>query len=123
MNPEFTDTFILDTQKNITNHEIRITTLEETVKDIKALTQATSELAFNQKSMNEKIDANQKSMNDKIDANQESMTEKIDELTTSVQAIVDEPKKNWITIRTAILSSVGGAIGTGIIAWLITFLK
>lgn len=112
MNPEFTDTFILDTQKNIANHEIRITTLEETVKDIKALTQATNELAFNQKSMNDKIDANQK-----------SMTEKIDELTTTVQAIVDEPKKNWITVRTAILSSVGGAIGTGIIAWLITVLK
>lgn len=101
MNPEFTDTFILDTQKNMANHEIRITTLEETVKDIKALTQATNELAFNQKSMNDKID----------------------ELTTTVQAIVDEPKKNWITVRTAILSSVGGAIGTGIIAWLITFLK
>lgn len=112
MNPEFTDTFILDTQKNISNHEIRITTLEETTRDIKALTQVTSELAFNQKSMNEKIDANQK-----------SVTEKFDELTTTVQAIVDKPKKDWITIRTAILSGVGGAIGTGIFAWLITVLK
>ncbi len=101
MNENFTDSFVLDTKTSLTNHEMRIGTLEETVKDIKALTQATHELAFTQKAMNEKID----------------------DLSETVKSIVEQPKKNWVTLRTAIISSVGGAIGTGIIAWLITFLK
>ena len=101
MSPEYTDKFILETKEELARHEVRITTLEETVKDIKALTEATNELAINQKNMNEKID----------------------DLTTSVKEIVDAPKKNWITVRTAILSSIGGAVGTGVIAWLVSVLK
>ena len=74
MNPERTESFIIEMQKDLARHETRITTLEETVKDIKALTEATNELAINQKNMNEKID----------------------ELTSSVKEVVDAPKKNWI---------------------------
>lgn len=112
MNPEFTDTFIIDTKTSLASHESRIITLEETVKDIKELTLSVREIALNQKVMNDKIDENQKSMNEKIDG-----------LSTQVKEVTDAPKKNWVTIRTAILSSVGGAIGTGIIALLINFLK
>ena len=101
MSPERAESFIIEMKSDLTNHEQRITTLEETVKDIKALTEATNELAINQKNMNEKID----------------------DLTTSVKEIVDEPKKNWITVRTAILSSIGGAVGTGVIAWIISIVK
>lgn len=101
MSPERAESFIIEMKSDLTNHEQRITTLEETVKDIKALTEATNELAINQKNMNEKID----------------------DLTTSVKEIVDAPKKNWITVRTAILSSIGGAVGTGVIAWIISIVK
>lgn len=112
MNPEFTNEFIIETKTSLTNHESRLTTLEETVKDIKDLTLSVREIALNQKTMNDKIDENQKSMNDKIDG-----------LSVQVKEVTDAPRKNWITIRTAILSSVGGAIGTGIIALLISFMK
>ena len=101
MNPEFTDTFVIDTKTSLANHETRLITIEETVKDIKDLTLSVREIALNQKAMDEKIDG----------------------LTTQVKEVVDTPKKNWITIRTAILSSLGGAIGTGIIALLVNFLK
>ena len=101
MSPERIDGFIIEFKADLASHETRLITLEETVKDIKALTEATNELAINQKNTNEKID----------------------ELATTIKDIVDAPKKNWITVRTAILSSIGGAIGTGVIAWIITMLK
>lgn len=112
MSPESMESFLFEAKTGLANHEVRITNLEETVKDIKALTEATNELAITLKNVNEKIDINQKNTN-----------EKIDELSNNVKEIVDAPKKNWVTIRTAIFSSVGGAIGTGIIAWLISILK
>lgn len=107
MNADFTDTFILDTQKSLANHEIRLTNLEETTKDIKALTKVTSDLAYSVRSTSEKLDANQQA---------------ILELKGTVQSIVDEPKKNWVTIRTAIFSSIGGSVGTGVVAWLLSML-
>ena len=118
MNADFTDTFILDTQKSLANHEIRVTNLEETVKDIKALTQTVSELVYGLKSMNDKIDINQQTITEKCDANQQA----IEELKTDIQDIKDKPHKDWVLVRTSILSSIGGLIGSGVIAWIISII-
>lgn len=119
MNADFTDTFILDTQKSLANHEIRVTNLEETVKDIKDLTQTVSELVYGLKSMNDKIDINQQTITEKCDANQQA----IEELKTDIQDIKDKPHNDWVLVRTSILSSIGGLIGSGVIAWIISIIK
>lgn len=112
MNPDITEAFELETKTELARHEIRITNLEEAVKDIKELTAATSELAVGLKNVNEKMDINQKATN-----------EKIDDLTNSVKEIIEKPKKDLVVLRTAIISSVGGAVGTAIAAWLFSVIK
>lgn len=123
MSPEISEAFEIETKTELARHEIRITNLECSVKDIKALTEATSELAVSLKNVNEKIDVNQKNIEEKIDMNQKNTNEKIEDLTNSVKEIVDKPKKDLVVLRTAIISSVGGAIGTAIAAWLFSVLK
>lgn len=119
MNADFTDTFILDTQKSLANHEIRLTTVEDKVEDIKALTQTVSELVYGLKSINDKIDVNQMAITEKCDANQQA----INEIKTDIQDIKDKPRKDWLLVRTSILSGIGGLIGSGVLAWIISIIK
>ena len=77
----------------LTEYGVRLMRIEEVAKDVKILAESVHEMAFNQRSMDEKLD----------------------ELSTNVKEIKDTPSKNWTTLKTAIISAVGGAIGTGLI--------
>lgn len=100
MNPEFAENFVMDTKVSLANHETRIVTLEETVKDIKDLTMSVREIALNQRAMDEKID----------------------DLSQTVRSITEEPKKNWSTLKASIISALGGALGTGIISGIVALI-
>ena len=90
----------IDSKICLANHETRITNLEETVKDIKDLTQVTSELAYCYK----------------------DLTAKYGDLNETVKTLAEAPQKKWVVLRTAIISSIGGSIGTGIIAGIVALI-
>lgn len=90
----------IDAKIALANHETRITNLEETVKDIKDLTQVTSELAYCYK----------------------DLSSKYGDLNDTVKALAEAPQQKWVVIRTAILSGIGGTIGTGIIAGILAII-
>ena len=77
----------------LTEYGVRLMKIEEASKDLKILAESVHELAFKQGNIEEKLDG----------------------LTDSVQTLAEAPRKNWGTFKTAIISSIGGAVGTGII--------
>ena len=77
----------------LTEYGVRLMKIEEASKDLRSLAESVHELAFKQGNIEEKLDG----------------------LTESVETLTEAPKKNWSTLKTAIISSVGGAIGTGAI--------
>lgn len=77
----------------LTEYGVRLMKIEEAAKDIKLLAESVHEMAYDQRSINEKLD----------------------DLSNSVTEIKDAPKKDWGTFKTAVISAVGGAIGTGVI--------
>lgn len=93
MNLEELTECAIDAKVSIANHETRIGTLEETVKDIRDITLSVRELAFSLKQTNENVET----------------------LTDEVRNIKEEPKKSWTTLKTAIISAIGGTIGTAIV--------
>lgn len=78
----------------------RISALEEALKNQNKLALAVEKLALNMEQMLKE---------------QQKQGERIDELE-------EAPAKKWNTVVTAILSAIGGAIGTGVIAVLINFM-
>ena len=77
----------------LTEYGVRLMKIEEASKDLKSLAESVHELAFKQGNIDEKLDG----------------------LTKSVETLAEAPKKNWSTFKTAVISSVGGAVGTGVI--------
>ena len=59
---------------------------------------------------------------EKMATNMEHMLEEQKRQGKKLEELEKVPMKNWNTVKTAILSAIGGAIGTGIIASLIKFL-
>lgn len=93
MNQETLDSFVMETKLDLSNHETRLITLEETVKDIRDLTMSVHDLA----------------------QAQQRMSENLDTLSMAIEEIKEAPKKNWNTLKASIISALGGAIGTGLI--------
>lgn len=83
-----------------THIDKRISALEEALKNQNKLALAVEKLALNMEQMLKE---------------QQKQGERIDELE-------EAPAKKWNTVVTAILSAIGGAIGTGVIAVLINFM-
>ena len=77
----------------LTEYGVRLMRIEEAAKDLRSLAESVHELAFKQGNVEEKLD----------------------EMAQSVEELKDAPKKSWTTFKTAIISAIGGAIGTGII--------
>ena len=79
----------------------RITTIEEAVKENSKLVLAVHDLATSVKSMQEE---------------QQKQGERLQELE-------EIPARNWNTLKASILAAIGGAVGTGIVAAIINFMK
>lgn len=77
----------------LTEYGGRLMRIEEASKDLKSLAESVHEMAFNQRTMDGKIDT----------------------LTESVETLKEAPRKTWGTFKTALISAVGGAVGTGVI--------
>lgn len=77
----------------LTEYGGRLMRIEEASKDLKSLAESVHEMAFNQRAMDGKLD----------------------ELTVSVETLKDAPKKTWSAFKTAVISAIGGAVGTGVI--------
>ena len=78
----------------------RITTVEEAVKENSKLVLAVHDLATSVKNMQEE---------------QQKQGERLEELE-------EIPAKNWNTIKTSILSAIGGAVGAAIIAAILNYM-
>lgn len=59
---------------------------------------------------------------DRMSLNMESMLKEQVKQGEEIKALKEVPMKNWNTVKTAILSAIGGAIGTGVIASIINYL-
>ena len=79
----------------------RLKTVEDALKQQNKLALAVEKLALNMEQMLKE---------------QQKQGERIEELEQA-------PAKKWNTVVTAILSAIGGAIGTGVIAVLINYIK
>lgn len=84
-----------------TRQNKRISAVEKALEQQQKLVLAVEKMALNMEQMLKE---------------QQKQGERIDELEQI-------PAKKWNTVVTAILSAIGGAIGTGVIALLINFLK
>lgn len=51
MNPEFSDSFVIETNKKIENHEVRITQMEHIISQIEEMTKSIERLATNMEHM------------------------------------------------------------------------
>ena len=58
----------------------------------------------------------------KMAINMEHMLEEQKRQGEEIKELKEAPVKSWNTVKTAILSAIGGAIGTGIIAGIINYL-
>ena len=77
----------------LTEYGVRLMKIEEASRDLRSLAESVHEMAYNQRTMDTKLD----------------------ELSESVAEIKNAPKKTWSTFKTALVSSIGGAVGTGVI--------
>ena len=94
------DEYVRRMEDEHTHIDKRISALEEALKNQNKLALAVEKLALNMEQMLKE---------------QQKQGERIDELE-------EAPAKKWNTVVTAILSAIGGAIGTGVIAVLINFM-
>lgn len=60
---------------------------------------------------------------DRMSINMESMLKEQVKQGKRLEELEQAPAKKWNTVVTAILSAIGGAIGTGVIAMLVNYLK
>lgn len=95
------DEFVKRMEEEHTRQNKRITTVEEALKQQNKLALAVEKMALNMELMLKE---------------QKKQGEELEELKNA-------PIKKWNTVVTAILSAIGGAIGTGVIAVLINYLK
>lgn len=79
----------------------RLSALEDAVKNQNKMSLAVEKMAFNMEQMLNEL---------------KKHGEELDELKNA-------PIKKWNTVVTAILSAIGGAVGTGIIAMMVSYLK
>lgn len=60
---------------------------------------------------------------EKMAMNMESMLKEQQKQGKELEELKNAPAKKWNTMTTAILSAIGGAVGTGLIAVLVNYLK
>ena len=95
------DEFVKRMEEEHTRQNKRIGAVEEALKQQNKLALAVEKMAINMEQMLKE---------------QKKQGEELDELKNA-------PIKKWNTVVTAILSAIGGAIGTGVIAMLVNNLK
>lgn len=100
MNLEELTECAIDAKVAIANHETRIGSLEEIVKDIRDINLSIKEIALELK---------------------QTRTD-LSEITSDVKTLKEEPKKNWTTFKTSIISAIGGVIGTAIIGGIVALI-
>ena len=52
-----------------------------------------------------------------------NLAAKQEDMVTRVDAIEKEPAKNWSTLKTGILSAIAAAIGSGLVAAVVSFIR
>ena len=60
---------------------------------------------------------------EKMAINMEQMLKELKKHGEELDELKNAPIKKWNTVVTAILSAIGGAVGTGIIAMIVSYLK
>jgi hypothetical protein len=60
---------------------------------------------------------------EKMAVNMEQMLKEQQKQGERLEALEQVPAKNWNTIRVAVLSAIGGALGTGIVAGIVSLLS
>ena len=91
----------------LTEYGVRLMKVEDNAKEIKELAMSVKEIAITQKNMGSNFD-------EKF----ETLTNSIVSITNDVKSITDEPRKAWSTLKTSIISAVGGSVSTAIIGLL-----
>lgn len=95
------DEFVKRMEEEHTRQNKRITVLEKAFEQYNKLVLSVEKIALNMELMLKE---------------QKKQGEELEELKNA-------PIKKWNTVVTAILSAIGGAIGTGVIAFLVNYLK